>query len=232
MRYLSSIAVCLLLYFATSALAADTLYQASFAKGQWRRGDWTMVKSPRWAHRGGWIQEETHVRNETPADATAKEMLGPRAGETYTSMVLKRKFHESVTVQATLEFADRMAPLIVLAPEVGKQRDGYPEYREHFEVVFWDKGVNVWHHRYEEGRPSWRLAAFNRFRLKPDTRYPVTVTYDRQKKTLSVAVDGHEFGYRDAALPEAFHVGLTGCEGINRFYDFAVSKQSGGKRPG
>ena len=36
-------------------------------------------------------------------------------------------------------------------------------------------------------------------------------------KTLTVSVAGHTFGYLDDALPDSFYVGITGCEGLNRF---------------
>ena len=36
----------------------------------------------------GWLQQEDHVSNRVPVDAMAKEMLGPRGGETYSSMLV------------------------------------------------------------------------------------------------------------------------------------------------
>ncbi len=214
-----------LIGIATAEIEAP-LYRAAFAEGGWDASAWMLVKSPRWPHKGTWIQEATHIRNATPPDATAEQMLGPRAGETYTSMVLKRRFRDSIVIRATLAFDQRMAPLIILAPALGEDEDGYPEYREHFEVVFWDEGVNVWHHRYDEGKPRWQLAAFSRFPLKPGERHAVEVTYQNQPdhKVLSVQVNGRTFGYRDATLPDVFHVGLTGCEGTNRFYDLAITR--------
>ena len=43
-------------------------------------------------------------------------------------------------------------------------------------------------------------------------------------KTLTVSVAGHTFGYFEDALPDSFYVGITGCEGLNRFYDFTVRR--------
>ncbi|MFZ4694890.1 MAG: hypothetical protein ACOYMV_07165 [Verrucomicrobiia bacterium] len=43
-------------------------------------------------------------------------------------------------------------------------------------------------------------------------------------KQLSVTVDGKSFGYRDESLPEDYFVGITGCEGINRFFDIKIEK--------
>jgi hypothetical protein len=41
---------------------------------------------------------------------------------------------------------------------------------------------------------------------------------------VTVSVADHTFGYIDDVLPESFFVGITGCEGLNRFYDFAVRR--------
>ena len=215
------------------ASAAEPLHRSVFARNGWTPGDWILVKSPRWPHRGTWLQEDTHIRNATPVDATTQELHGSRAGETYTSMVLEKTFASSVVITAKLSFDNRMAPLIVLAPELGQDDKGHPEYREHIEIVFWDKGVNIWHHRYAAGTPSWKLAAYSRFRLESKTSYVVEVTYTRDErgKMLAVRVNGHDFGYRDDALPDVFHVGLTGCEGINRFYDLTVEKWASAPSP-
>ena len=40
----------------------------------------------------------------------------------------------------------------------------------------------------------------------------------------SSAGNGHDFGYIEDALLDSFNVGITGCEGLNRFYDFAVRR--------
>ena len=66
----------------------SALYECTFGPGGWNEGDWTDVRSPRWDHPGGWLQQEDHVSNRVPVDAMAKEMLGPRGGETYSSMLV------------------------------------------------------------------------------------------------------------------------------------------------
>jgi hypothetical protein len=198
----------------------------TFTPTGWKPGDWVLVKSPRWSHRGTWVQEADAIRNATPSDATAQDMLGKRAGETYTSMVLKQAATGNLRVESTMSFAHRMAPLIVLAPVLGEDREGSPEYREHWEIVLFDQGVNVWHHVYENGKPSWRKAAFARFPVKAGEKHKLSVTVKRvgEGAQLTVRVGDHEMGYLDEHLPESLHVGLTGCEGTNRFYDFRLTQ--------
>lgn len=199
-------------------------FKCAFAKGGWSPHDWILVKSPRWSHFGGWIQKKECIENETPHGAAPKELRGKFSRDTYSSMVTKRLFNGYVAISAEMSFTDRMAPLIVIAPELGKSTKGIPEYREHFEIVIYDKGVNVWHHYYENGKPFWKKAAYSCFHLKPDVRYDLKVKIKPtlKGKMLIVKVDGHEFGYIDDSLPDAFHVGITGCEGLNKFYNFKV----------
>jgi hypothetical protein len=153
-------------------------------------------------------------------------MLGKRAGETYTSLVRMQAIIGSFRGEATMSFAHRMAPLIVLAPTLGTSQDGTPEYREHWEIVLFDQGVNVWHHVCRDGKPSWRKAAFARFPVKAGEKHKLTVAVKRGRDgaQITAKVGDHELGYLDEHLPESFHVGLTGCEGINRFYDFRLTR--------
>jgi len=214
----------MMVFIVTALAMAGQGFDGSFARNQWKPDNWMRVKSPRWEHFGGWAQKDDCIENETPVGANPKELLGKLAAQTYASMVLKEKFKGNVTVSAKMEFTDRMAPLIVIAPELGKSAKGVSEYREHFEIVIFDKGVNVWHHFFAAGKPAWKKAAYSRFTLKPNTRYTLKVKLARtpRGKMMTVFVDGHEMGYMDESLPDEFYVGVTGCEGVNRFYDFAV----------
>lgn len=199
-------------------------YRCRFAPDEWRADDWQLVKSPRWPQRGTWVQEADAIRNATPPDATPEDMLGKRAGETYTSMVLKTPFEGNLTIAAEMSFDHRMAPLIVLAPELGQDADGYPEYREHWEIVLFDQGINIWHHTFADGKPAWRKAAYARFAVDPGKPHHLTVEIrqTRNGREISVRCGEQQFGYLEPNLPERLHVGLTGCEGVNRFQSFRV----------
>ena len=45
---------------------------------------------------------------------------------------------------------------------------------------------------------------------------------ERRGADLALRVGAREFGYRIKGLPEGMRVGMTGCERINRFYEFVV----------
>jgi len=133
------------------------VYACVFAKDGWKNEDWINVKSPRWDHFGNWVQGNGFIRNECPAGVDEKEMQDQRAGETYSSMLYKNKVDANVTVSATMDFSYCMAPLIVITPEFGQDDQGRNEHRAHYEIVLFDKGVNIWHHYYKnEVIPRWK----------------------------------------------------------------------------
>lgn len=200
-------------------------FSCSFAKDRWKPEDWIMVKSPRWDHMGTWVQEDQHILNQVPADATPEDLRGKRASESYTSMVLKRRFRGSLDIKVAMAFDDRMAPLLVLAPSLGEDGQGRPEYREHWEIVLYDRGINVWQHLWENDKPAWRKAAYWVFPVEAKTMHQLEVQVNRTPRgdMLVVRLGDREMGYLEASLPEEFHVGITACEGVNRFQSFTVA---------
>jgi hypothetical protein len=139
-----------------------------------------------------------------------------------TYMVCKEKITGNVTITSTMAFTCKMAPLIVLAPNFRENAKGQKEYAEHFEVVIFNEGVNIWRYFVTGGKLAFRKAAFANFPLQKDTKYLLEVK--KVDKTLTVSVAGHTLGYFEDALPASFYVGITGCEGLNRFYDFTVRR--------
>ena len=198
------------------------LQACSFAAGGWHPDDWMLVKSARWDWMGSWEQQNDHICNRVPKEASPEDLIstGSRAPETYASMLSREELPEDVVVQVSASFDYRMAPLVVLAAEPGVDHKGRLEYREHFEVVIFDQGINLWHHVYMQGRPLWIRAAYSRFELGPGMRHMLEV--ERKGRELRMRVGEHEMGCRLETLPRARYAGITGCEGVNRFYDFKV----------
>jgi hypothetical protein len=220
-------AVLALFLLASGAAWCGDAYTCRFVAGQWQAADWTLVKSPRLDRLGEWVQETESICNQTPAGAAAADLRGKSEPEAYSSMVVARPFEGNLSVRTTFSFDDQMAPLIVLAPELGKDAKERTEYRELFEIVAYNKGINVWHHTWADGKQSYKKAAYWNFELKPETRYvlEVQVNHSTQGPMLVVKLDDREMGYLDAALPTKCYVGITGCEGLNHFYDFSVRSE-------
>lgn len=218
--------VSVILFSCVLSLFAEPL-AVSFRAGGWSPDGWTMVKSPRWDHRGCWQQMEDCIANEVPADATKDEMLYARASETYTSMLRTQPVKGKFAIFSTMSFQYRMAPVIVLAKEPVADATGYPEYREHWEVVLFDKGLNIWHHEYEDGKPKWHLAASAEYQFLPETKYTLTLLVDRfpYGARLTVICGDAKLIFTEHDLPDTLFVGITGCEGVCKFYDFAIDQR-------
>jgi hypothetical protein len=202
--------------------AVDSIYSCVFTPGNWDRADWVRVKFPQGEHFGDWVQQDKCITNQVPEGATPEELEGKRAAEACSSMVYKEKLTGNVTISSTMAFAHKMAPLILLTPDLSGDVKGQKECSERFEIVLFNEGVNVWRHSLKDGTLTYRKAAFASFRLEKDTPYRLEMK--KTGKTLTVSVAGHTFGYIEDALPDAFYVGLTGCEGLNRFYDFRIRR--------
>ncbi len=201
------------------------MYRCTFTPEGWQPDDWIQVRGPRWDHPGGWEQQPDHISNCVPADATAEQMNGPRAGEVYSSMVLDRPPVADLLVRTRASFDYRMAPLMVLTGPLGKDKEGNPEYREHIEIVIHDLGVNVWHHTWVEERPSWVRAGWCGFSLEAGEPHALEV--EKAGHQLTVRVNDHQFGCHLPDFDSDVQAGITACEGVNRFYDFEVQIQEG-----
>lgn len=193
-----------------------------FSENAWDPDQWLIVRSPRWTDVSHWEQEKDHITNYVPADLKPEDMqMGrDRTGESYISMLLKQPVTGSARMSTVCAFDGRMAPLIVLSRELG------PVHHEHLEIVLYDRGVNLWHHFYKDGQPSWQLVSFMDLELKAGEKYTLTTDtiFAKQGKFLVMGCNGKTFGCRIADdWPETYYVGFTGCEGKNRFYDFSLT---------
>jgi len=201
-----------------------TAYECSFKKGGWDSAEWLLVKSPYSEYFGGWTQKDDCIQNQTPPGATDEAMLGKAAPETYTSMVLKKRLSGDVAISSTMDFAYQMAPLIVVASGLGVDKAGRTEYHGYYEVVLFDKGLNIWKHVFADGKSSWQKAAFLDAAFKPKTKYVLKVEIKETAagRMMVASVGDKKVELVDNAIPRDYYVGITGCEGVNHFYDFSA----------
>lgn len=223
--------ITVLLSFALlSALSLSADLRVDFSRGKWDASEWIIVKSPRLDYCRGFTQRDGWIENICP-DRSPEEIFKKYNNEVYSGMVYRDKFKLGSTVSSKMGFDWRMAPLIVIAPELGKSKTGTPEFREHWEIVLYDQGINVWHHYMTpEGKPAWYKASS--LRLKPKDYYKPNLRYDlkveisknrKGRKQMTVTCGDYVLQYVDEELPEEFYAGILGCEGRNMFYDFAVT---------
>ena len=197
-------------------------YRCKFSANNWNQNDWLLCRSPRWEAHSTWEQQEDCIANVLPDDLDPAEtqMGRDRTGETYLSMLYKQPCNGSVRVETTCSFLERMAPLIVFSREL------VSVHREHLEVVLYDCGINLWHHFYHDGKPSWKLIGFQDIDLKANEphRLVAELRSTVKGKFLYMGIDKPTFGTRLADdWPDEYFAGITACEGRNRFYDFSIS---------
>ncbi len=212
-------AFCLLL-----SLGAEDFF-TTFENGKWDQALWLNVKSPRLNYVGEMVQHWDYITNKAP-NLPDETIFRKHNNDVYVALVLNRKFTGNAVISSKMSFDHRMAPLIVIAPELGKSKEGLPEFREHFEVVLFDDGINVWRHLYKDGKPSWYKAAYLKTSYLPKTVYDLQVElrFVKQGCQMILKCDGKEFGYLELNLPNTYYAGIIACEGRNRFYDFKVSQ--------
>ena len=214
-------------FLAAPSMIPAEEFSTSFARGQWGRAQWLNVKSPRLSYVHEMVQNDDHIVNPVP-DLPDAEILRKHGDNVYAALVLNRTFEGDLTVSSKMSFDHRMAPLLVIAPELGKSADGrHPEFREHYEIVLFDRGINVWHHLWRDGKPYWYKAAYLKTAFLPKKIYELQVrlVYTAKGCQMVVCCEGHELGYMELALRKVpLYVGLIACEGRNRFYDFNVTQ--------
>ena len=217
---------------AMGALADFKPVDVSFARGKWDPGDFTLVKCARHDYIGSFDQMDDCVANHCPPGSTPEEVYKKHNDRVYAAMLHKTQFPLGTTVSSRMGWDWLMAPLIVIAKDLGADAQGRPELREHWEIVIYNQGLNVWHHFYENGRQRWFKAAS--LQLPESAYFKANVPHDlavkvsrdsRRNKTMTVTAGGYTLHYVDESLPEEFHAGIIGCEGRNFFYDFKVTEK-------
>ena len=154
----------------------------------------------------------------------------------FTSIFLKEPYTAGAKISFTASFDAYGAPLLVIAKDLIRGEKGELWYGDYQEVVLWENGVNVWDfwevapgsqpECYEKGGPrvqngiciDWLLS--DTHPLEAGKRHRLTVELDRRR--LKIWVNEHYVMLRVPNLPEKAYLGITGCEGINRFYDLTV----------
>lgn len=223
--YPALLAIALVRPPAASAFAPIDL---SFARGKWNPDDFEYVKSWRWSHFNRFEQIDDGIVNLSAPELTPEQVYRTCHTSSYVAMLHRRQIPLGSTVSTTTAWDYRMAPIIVLAPDVATGESGVPELRDHWEICLYDQGINVWYHYFEDGRQKWYKAAdylAPKDRLfKADTRHELIVKTGSYKghRRMIVTCGDVTFAYVDDKLPETFRAGVIGCEGRNWFYDFKV----------
>jgi hypothetical protein len=203
-----------------------------------------MVRSWRFDHDAEFLQMPKCIQNRVPEGLTDEELQGKKGNAGYAIMLLKQKFKGSTVITCNMEFDYRMAPGIIISFEPVKYGKDKLELREHYEVILYDDGLNLWHHYFEKGAPGskdpriiksgveqkWRKACHlteKKF-YKPKTKYELKVNVRQTSRgpQIDISCGGRTIGCYAPRVPAGeYRIGLVGCEGRNRFYDFKVTNR-------
>ena len=184
----------------------------SFASGEWKKEWFRYVYSPKFDSTPSFAQERECIVNA----GNLKEN-----NFDYVSILTEDKFSTGVTIEATCSFENYGAPLIVISDDIYKGQNNEWYYGKHFEIVLYQGGINVWELDLNQGI----MKTENLMRF----RFPVTAgsLHTMQVKVLDSALDismeEKSIRIKVDGLPKEFRVGLTACEGINRFYTLGIT---------
>ena len=179
----------------------------------WRDG-FLVANCYRWECVPDFIEEEDHVRNQRSE--------GIATGFENASLILREPFTGDTHIETECAFDAWGAPLIVLADALETDERGRLRYREYYEVVLYEEGVNVWRlSTDQENTVSWKKIMSVDFPVAPMEKHALTV--DLVGDTLEITADGRKMS---VLLPEPFkkyYIGIDACENINRFYSLEAT---------
>ena len=141
----------------------------------------------------------------------------------YISVVEKERRRLPVELAAECSFDKFGAPLIVFSEHLTEKENGWIEYGEHYEVVLFESGINIWHITpKEEG--GQKVEAMCRARLPFEAGKYETLTVRLTSDGMEARA-GELTAKVECRLPEKMYVGFTACEGINHFRRFSVDEK-------
>lgn len=143
----------------------------------------------------------------------------------YASVVTRKKYGVGVKLTTECDFDSFGAPLVVLSDDIKMDENGVGTYGLHFEVVAWEKGCNVWHitpvYYEKENLPVTPIKiGCKAFSIADKSKIRMSV--EVIEHGLKIDVNGETFAVCHPDIPETFHIGITACEGINRFYNLLI----------
>ena len=128
-------------------------------------------------------------------------------------------------MQTECSFEKFGAPLIVFSDDIQVNEKGEWIYGKHFEVVAYEEGINIWKivpFPENVDRPiKPTLLASKKFAIADNSR--ITIKVQVVGGFIKTWVNGEFLEIEENDLPkDELWVGITACEGINRFYSFGI----------
>lgn len=183
-----------------------------FRKGEWEQHfqyaySWRFPETPKF------IQED---------DCIVNGSCNPlrQNGCDVTSILLKETYTAGATLSFTASFAYYGAPLVIIADGLEQDDQGNLRFGHYQEVVLWENGVNVWDIQKNGDGFQYKWLLRNDFPLKPNQIHSLSVRLEENR--LDILAGGHHCTLYIPNLPKTAYLGITACEGINRFYTLDI----------
>ena len=152
------------------------------------------------------------------------------AGYDYISAVYKDTVTEGVFFSAVCSFEGSGAPILTLADNLWRDGEGHLRYGDHYEVVAYKGGCNVWHvMKAPEGSAAKHhseLCVALAFELPENTPIEMSLKVTRfyGVRVMKVRLWDKCFQVPIPLLGERFYLGVTACEGLTRLYGVTIEE--------
>ena len=145
----------------------------------------------------------------------------------YVSIVHNEKFTKGAKATLVSSFDSYGAPLITIANSVTVDERGELRYGDHYEVVGYESGCNVWFITDPDEGSDRHFKSQNclRLRFPVEEKKPFSMSVELLDKVIRVELCGESFDLPTPLMSDEVYIGFTACEGINRFYEAEITKQ-------
>lgn len=187
------------------------LIHYNFAPNAWSPDDFIYAASAKYDYRMPFDQEEDCIANQMRENEFA-----------YISMLTRQRFSGSLHVASQLGFERYGAPLIVITDDLTPQSTGEFQVGRHWEIVAYEGGINIWELSMVNKNIVPCKLGHDRFPVPAGE--PLLLEVSLEDHRMVVSLEGHRLAVEGIDLPDFFHVGITACEGINRFWSLDIDR--------
>lgn len=189
-----------------------------FRRGMWNPAEMPMTYAPMCKDRTARIRQED--------DCIANSMNETLGDYDYIGIAMTEPTTGDCTVTAHCSFEKYGAPLLVFADGIHTDEEGRRRYDAIYEVVAYEGGCNVWRILPvpDPNRPDRDYTVINitRQTFAVEAGSVVEMTVRLRGKRIFVTVNDYAFDVEIPDLPDSYYIGVTTCEGLNRFYDLTI----------
>lgn len=142
----------------------------------------------------------------------------------YTSIISKDSYSVGTKIYTEFKFERRGAPLLVLGNDFRKNENGISLYGVHFEVIGFEDGCNVWYliPREHDAQKPVEPVLIGKLRFPIPNLSVVKLSVELIPNGFSIEINGEKLTVIHPAISNDLHIGVTACEGINRFYTLQI----------